>query len=306
MKIKSTLYLIALSLSLLSCNTYRTFYKETNNINSATYKKDSRLNLQNTNLSEVLKKLPLFTNINALNLSGFKTKAVDTILKTIKNPLKIKVLILDSCKIKNIPKSINRLSHLKQLSLNNNPNIVLENLFNVLDKNTIEFLNLQNNNIKYLPKNINQLQTLVDLNLSGNTINNSFNHLKKLPHLKSLWLTNNNLDTLPDSLFNLTKLRCLYLEQNNLTSIPNGIVNMKKLWIIHAGHNKFKTLPMAFAKMPALLLLHVNNCEIESIPSCYSTKQCKIAGLILDNNKLTERKKTYWKNEFNSFFLLSL
>ena len=302
------LFITFIALCLESCNTYSTFYKPNDTIYNKTPHKTNRLNVEDAKLDLVLNNIEKYHNIRVLNLSSKTNTEVDTILQSISQPLKIKVLILNNCNLKQLPESIIRFKNLSQLSLNNNPKLNLTDAFNKLEKIHLQFINLQNNNITALPKNITKMQWLVDFNLSGNTVNTnqSFNYLKQLPRLKSLWLTNNKLNHLPEALFNLTSLKCLYIEHNNIYNIPEAMQTMKKLWIIHAGHNKFKTLPKAFAKMPALLLLHINNCEIDSIPSCYSSKTCKIAGIILDHNKLSKKKKNYWKKEFHNFFLLSM
>jgi len=236
------LFITFIALCLESCNTYSTFYKPNDTIYNKTPHKTNRLNLEDAKLDLVLNNIEKYHNIRVLNLSSKTNIEVDTILQSIRQPLKIKVLILNNCNLKQLPQSIIRFKNLSQLSLNNNPKLNLTDAFNKLEKIHLQFINLQNNNITALPKNITKMQWLVDFNLSGNTVN-----------------------TNQKALFNLTSLKCLYIEHNNIYNIPEAMKTMKKLWIIHAGHNKFKTLPKTFAKMPALLLLHINNCEIDSI-----------------------------------------
>ena len=111
---------------------------------------------------------------------------------------------------------------------------------------------------------------------------------------------------MPETLFQLDTLKNLYIEHNALSHIPEGIIGMKRVWVIHAGYNKFKVMPNAFSKMDCLFLLHINHCEIESIPEGFTEKQSKVAGLILDGNRLSEKAKRYWRKTFQHFFLLSL
>lgn len=309
MKINRIISLIVVFLSLYNCNTYETFYKKTQAVSSdVNYKTTQRLELGSMAYNGILKAMPKFTNLRALNLSSRPAEEIDTLLRLVSNPELLQVLILDSTGLKQLPKNILRFKNLKQLALNKNPDLDFESAFNTLKKLPLEFLNLQYNNLTVLPESIKKLKSLIDFNLSHNTIksNISFKRLKTLPKLKSLWLTDNALEELPEALFELDKLKNLYIEHNTLTTIPEGITAMRDVWVIHAGHNQFKTLPEAFSKMHCLLLLHANNCPIETIPEGYLQKTSKVAGLILDENNLPERAKRYWRKALQHFFVLSI
>jgi Leucine-rich repeat (LRR) protein len=293
---------------LLSCNTYKTFYKETYAISGAVVKTAQRLDLRQAPYDSIVKWLPYYENVRFLNLSTKSEAEVNAVLQLIAAPKLLRVLILDSVGLRRLPKQVQRFPNLKQLSLNANPNLDFDEAFRRLEGLPLVFLNLQHNQLTTLPEGIVALQHITDLNLSYNNVHTpvSFTRLKTLPKLKSLWLTSNQLEVLPETLFQLDTLKNLYIEHNALSHIPEGIIGMKRVWVIHAGYNKFKVMPNAFSKMDCLFLLHINHCEIESIPEGFTEKQSKVAGLILDGNRLSEKAKRYWRKTFQHFFLLSL
>ncbi|EMS85865.1 leucine-rich repeat domain-containing protein [Leptospira noguchii] len=91
------------------------------------------------------------------------------------------------------------------------------------------------------------LQHLTDvqiLDLQVREGENSNNQLKTLPKeienlqkLQYLYLNNNRLTTLPKEIGNLQKLQKLYLNNNQLTTLPKEIGKLKKLNVLNLGGN---------------------------------------------------------------------
>lgn len=298
-------------LCVTSCSTYNTFYKPTeNDIDTNSSKKEIyRFKVKNYNYDTTKADLSQLQSLRMLNLSNTTSNlgTLNALLNEIPNPEKLQVLILDSLNLEYIPKAIKRFKHLKQLSLNKNPKLNLDNVFTDIQNLPIEFLNLQYNHLTKLPASIQLVETLEDLNLTGNNLTDTktYTHLSKLTKLRSLWLNNNNLDVLPKTISQLKQLCNLYFEHNNLTDLPDGFKKMKRVWVIHAGHNKFTSLPLQLSHMKVLTLLHINNCEINVIPDEFKSKN-SLLGLIMDNNNLSEIDKTKWKKQLRRFFILSM
>lgn len=99
-----------------------------------------------------------------------------------------KILNLDNQKIKDnfsfIPKGI------QNLSLANNR---IKNIYGLIDKNELQYLNLSENRIKELPLNIDELNKLEWLDLSNNRLKDLPPSVCNMSNLKLLNLKNNRL-----------------------------------------------------------------------------------------------------------------
>jgi Leucine-rich repeat (LRR) protein len=300
--------LILYGIVLQSCSTYKRSFGETfTKIDTENYKQLYRLDFSNQHLKETPLNLSKLVELRVLNLSGNTDLNLTEVFEAIPNPEKLEVLILDHLSLKSVPKTILRFYNLKHLSLNFNQAIDLEKTCTTIKTLPLEFLNLQYNNLEVLPAEIAAIQTLKAINASHNRISNSenFQNLGKLPNLQSLWLTDNNIGKLPKEIALLSSLRNLYIEKNKLASLPNTMQKLESLTVLHAGYNLFQHLPTQLTKMPRLLLLHINNCQIIEIPEVFSTSKYSLVGIILDNNKLSEKDKKQWSEEFSSFFVAS-
>ncbi|AXT55361.1 leucine-rich repeat domain-containing protein [Aquimarina sp. AD1] len=305
---KQFLFHLCLLLLCSSCNTYTTFYSKTHvEINLEKFSKIHRLDLSNQKLKELPNSITKLKDLRMINLSNNKGLDIDNSLRVLSVHKNLEVLILDSLDIKTIPESIKLFPKLKQISLINNPGFDLSQILQQISELPIEFLNLKNNQLTKIPKNITALNTLRDLNLSYNEIHDeaSYSHLGKLPDLYSLWIDHNNLKELPNTISKLNQIRFFYIDHNDLETLPDQLKEMKSVWVIHAGFNKFKELPSVFSSMKSLLMVHINNNEIVSIPITYETEKYPLAGLILDNNPLSQEEIVKAKETFKGFFLLS-
>ncbi len=146
-------------------------------------------------------------------------------------------------------------------------------------------LQLNNQGIKLLPKEIGELEDLISLDLRQNNIKElpqSFANLKKLERLH---LRENSFDEFPEVLLSLTNLKHLCLSNNNICKIPEGINSLKQLVDFQIADNKLKAIPETIIELTDLDHLCLNNNEIESIPKNID-KLIKITKLHLQHNKL--------------------
>lgn len=301
----SFLFIILIS----SCNTYTNFYSETyTRIPKSQYASHMhRLDFSHQNLDTLPYQISEINDLRMLNLSGNPNLNLSDALQKLKRHKNLEILILDSLQLSEIPETIKNFSNLKQLSLAYNPNLDLGKAFDLISELQLEFLNLKGNDIDELPYNITALQTLKDLNLSYNTLRAPSNYilLGKLPKLYSLWIDHNQIETLPKTIGHLNQIRFLYLDHNVLKTLPTEMSSMQKLWVVHAGYNEFEELPEVFAHMRSLFMVHINNSDIKTIPEAFKTEKYPLAGLILDNNPISEEEKRRVEKLFKSFFLLS-
>ncbi|WP_281986289.1 leucine-rich repeat domain-containing protein [Aquimarina aggregata] len=306
---RSYTYILIVTLAIFSnsCSTYTNFYSPTfSKIEQKKISKIHRLDLSNQNLKSLPESIKKIKDLRMLDISSNPELDLQQVFEQLAQYNTIEILILDSLSIEKLPESIKQLSKLKQLSLAYNPKIDLEYNFDLIAELPIEFLNLKGNELSKLPENIKTIPTIKDLNLSFNTIKTArnFELLGMLPNLYSLWLDHNQLDKLPPEISKVNQVRFLYIDHNRLQKFPKEMSKMKT-WVIHAGYNEFTQLPKVFTTMKSLFMVHINNNKINTIPTVYEVEKYSLAGLILDNNPITEKEKIKAKKLFKGFFLLS-
>ncbi len=104
-------------------------------------------------------------------------------------------------------------------------------------------------------KNIDDLSKLQSLNLSNNQLTSVPKELGNLSKLKTLILSVNNLPSIPKELGNLSKLTHLELHHNRLTSIPKELGNLSKLTYLNLGGNYLTSIPKELGKLSKLTAL---------------------------------------------------
>lgn len=110
----------------------------------------------------------------------------------------------------------------------------------------LEYLNLKNDGLKQIPKEISNLKRLKILDLSGNEFNELPREFSNLNNLEELYLNDEKNLKLSETLkvlAKLPKLKSLHLENDNLEELPNEINKLKSLESLYLNENKFKTIP---------------------------------------------------------------
>ncbi|MCL8266327.1 leucine-rich repeat domain-containing protein [Leptospira weilii] len=93
----------------------------------------------------------------------------------------------------------------------------------------VGILNLENNELRILPKKIGQLESLELLDLSNNELTTLPKEIGQLVNLEVLVLENNELTTLPQEIGQLRNLEVLYLHNNQLRTLPKEIGQLRNL-----------------------------------------------------------------------------
>jgi len=298
-------------LSLFSCN--KTYFSKTVHFSDVEKQEINvsqihRLNIVNEGETVEGIEFSNYINLRYLNLTGTHSSNVEIVLSKLPQLKKLKVLILDSCDLYSVPKSIIQLKNVEHISLANNPNLDIERTINLLQKlPNLEKLNLASNQIGQLPVSFNLLENLKVLRLSGNFINKveDFKILGSVKKLSVLWLDNNNITELPKTIGEL-KVEELYLDNNSITKLPKEIKSCKKMRVLYLGNNQFKTLPVEITSMRKLLFLVINENQITSIPAEFITEKYPLMAIILSKNNLPETEVLKAKRYFKGFFLLEL
>lgn len=241
-----------------------------------------------------------------LNLSNCKNPTA--LLTAIKYPEKVKVLILDSCALIDLPE-LTTFVNLKHLSLKHNPELQWSTAFNKIEGLAkLKFLNLSNNYLQVLPHSIVQCQQLKSLRLSHNNIKpeSIIGTMGKMKNIKKLWIDHNKIEKLPNAINGLENIRYLYAYNNKIKDLPQDLKPLKKLWEIHLANNSFDTLPQQLPTAKKLKMAYFGNNNITYIPTEYKRRRGMLFAITLANNPLPEQELKKAKRYFKNHWLIDL
>lgn len=144
-------------------------------------------------------------------------------------------------------RSIFSYEKLKKLSLKGNYLQSLPKSLNLLSS-TLYYLNLSHNHFETVPDVVCELQSLEILDMSNNNLRVLSPQLAKLPHLMGLSLVNNKFEVLPPVIADLPKLEILELEENPIR-LPQNVPEMKdapdpETWVDHIKELILKNRPL--------------------------------------------------------------
>ncbi|KYN22710.1 PREDICTED: leucine-rich repeat protein 1 [Trachymyrmex cornetzi] len=163
----------------------------------------------------------------------------------------------------------------------------------ILRLQSLRILDLSDNNIFYLPKELGTLPHLQQLLLSQN-------NLGKSPKSKWTWLeqtaikhnlhfldiSSNLLTELPTQIKNLNALIHLKVSQNALTYLPHNIRTLRNLRVLDVARNRLSYLPVTITYLRLQLLDVTENPFTESynikndVCGNYSTMTVKMTSLV--------------------------
>lgn len=132
-------------------------------------------------------------------------------------------------------------------------------------EDSLEVLDLTDNNLSSLPDDFYRFKKLKRLFLSNNQFNHIPKVLAKLPELSMIGIRNNQIKTFEENSLPLST-RWLILTDNELTSLPNSIGDLKSLQKCMLSGNKLSFLPQTFTKCINLELLRISANKLEVFP----------------------------------------
>lgn len=185
---------------------------------------------------------------------------------------------------------------LSYLRFNEINNIYIESLDSIpawignFRKLTFLSTTVANSKFSKIPKDIKNLNNLININLSRSRLSEIPKELKGLILLKSLDLGSNNIKILSDDSFkNFVNLESLSLENNIIAKIPSSICNLSKLKYLEINNTNIKKLPRCLSKLPELKIIFISNTNITEfqieILSAPKLKTVHAKGLHLKNYK---------------------
>ena len=197
----------------------------------------------------------------------------------------------------------NELIGSKELTLRENLTTFPEKIFELAD--TLEFLDLSNNNLSSLP-DLKRLTKLKFVFFSYNQFREFPTSFKECHNLYMIgckanqievmdedilpvnlsWfiITDNKLKSLPNSIGDLTKLKKFSLAGNQLSNLPNTMQKCTSLELLRLSANKLSNIPEWIATLPKLswIAFSGNNCSFDqkSTPKTASLKELEIQNKI--------------------------
>jgi small GTP-binding protein len=219
-------------------------------------------------------------------------------------------LDLSGQSLKQLPKSIGELKHLKALYLGWGKNNLGSPGFasNYLRSLPIELFNLTNlevldisyNRFSNLSKNISKLENLKELNIESNYLLNFPSGISRLAKLVKLRLSKNRIAYLPHTIGNLTQLREIELLYNKITEIPRHIGSLINLNLLDLHGNQIESLPEEIGNCINLQRLYISENQLNWLPKTLENlgdlrildlRFNKLQELPFEINKLNSLKK---------------
>lgn len=163
----------------------------------------------------------------------------------------------------------------------------------------LEYINLNHNQLKALPRETGQLKRLVKLLADNNQLAELPPEIGRLASLNELSVGSNQLTALPGETGYLTGLRILRVNNNQLTLLPVEIKHLTSLRKLYAQNNNLMTIPAETGQLHLLTELDLSNNQLVYLPK-------EIKGLVnlrklhLQGNPITaeaqEKIKEYLPN----------
>lgn len=138
-----------------------------------------------------------------------------------------------------------------------------QELYSLVD--TLEVLDLTDNNLSSLPNDFDRFKKLKRLFLSNNQFNHVPKVLRKLPDLSMIGIRNNKIKIFEENSLPLST-RWLILTDNELESLPEFIGDLKLLQKFMLSGNKLGFLPNSISKCTNLELLRIAANNLTSFP----------------------------------------
>ncbi|CAA6811665.1 MAG: serine/threonine protein kinase [uncultured Sulfurovum sp.] len=132
---------------------------------------------------------------------------------------------------------------------------------------TLEVLDMTNNNLSSLPSDFTKLKNLKILFLSNNQFQEFPAVLANCSKLSMIGFRNNQIHYLPENALPLGT-RWLILTDNNLTKLPDSIGNLFYLQKMMLSGNELRSLPTSLSKCQNLELLRIAVNRLKEFPIC--------------------------------------
>lgn len=126
---------------------------------------------------------------------------------------------------------------------------------------SLEFLDLNRQQISKIPSEIGNLSNLKKINFTYNYLTSLPKEIAQLNNLEELSVSNNKLTSLPKEIAQFRNLKVLSIGYNNLTSLPKEICALINLTSLELCSNKLTKLPEKIIYLRKLNYLWIQDNE---------------------------------------------
>jgi Leucine-rich repeat (LRR) protein len=177
----------------------------------------------------------------------------------------------------------------------NSDSITLSNLqlthFCEWTPQSLVYLDLTANVLKFLPDSIGNLINLEELYIFNNLITKLPDSIGFLKSLKILYTNDNRLEALPESIGKLSKLESLMIFSNRLTILPDSFGSLSALKKLDAMYNELERLPESFGNLVNLCYIDLDENRLQYLPETIGNL-VNLTELYLNQNQLYKLPST--------------
>jgi len=243
-----------------------------------------------------LKELPeTFGNLKSLRELRLSSNSMETLPDSFRNLRSLEILQIGKGMFSHgdekpvplaLPRSIGRLSSLKELTINVPIRPIpdwlgglssLKTLYLTTDTITSlpdslcrlpslkEFF-IDCPRLATLPENFGSLRSLTTLNIKGIYLATFPDSLGNLENLETLDINVRSLLALPESIGNLSSLEKLHIYRTEIKTLPDSIGNLARLETLYIQGSKLTALPESIGSLGTLRVLRLQYTDITSLP----------------------------------------
>jgi len=268
---------------------------------------------KNLNVESVIYKLSQLNHLKKLWISDVNISS----LNGISNLKKLEELYLDNVGITALPDEVSRMKNLREVNLEENPQLNMVQAFKVLSKlDRLKTLWIGKNKLSDLPDQIANLKSLEELWLDDNEFTQipksvkrlkikyvsffsnkiKYINLKKgdLTNLTNINLCYNEFKRFPVELSCLPNLESITMWYSSVTYIPKAIEKFKKLQFLNLESNSIKKIPFQITKLTQLKVLELRGNELDADGVKYIYRLKNLSKLDLYQNKIDYLEPSIW------------
>jgi len=179
-----------------------------------------------------------------------------------------------------------KLKGVKKLKLSEGLTEFPREIFSLAD--TLEILDMTDNNLSRLPDDFGTLKQLKILFLSNNRFSELPKSLSQCPELSMIGFRNNQIETIEEDVLPLST-RWLILTENKLVKLPNSIGKLKLLQKLMLSGNQLVALPETLSGCHNLELIRIAANCLEKFPKCLLTLP-KLAWMAFGGNPFAQQQ----------------